>query len=94
MATDFQAILHKNESSLHMKLVGDFDRTSAQEVLEIIKKRSNQVSRVFIHTNCLNQIHPEAQKVFQEDANFMQVQPIPVLFTGEKASQLNPNQNN
>lgn len=94
MATDFQVLVHKNESSLHLKLFGEFDESSAKEVLRIIKEGSNRTPKIFIHTNCLNQIHPEAEKVFKENIDSMQAQSIPLLFTGEKANQLAPNRNN
>lgn len=91
MSTDFQVVVHKEESTLHLKLRGDFDEDSAREVLKAVRKRSHATSRVFIHTNGLRQIHPEAKELFHGNNDFTKMQSIPVIFTGEKAEQLAPN---
>ncbi|MBW1716622.1 MAG: hypothetical protein JRJ77_12495 [Deltaproteobacteria bacterium] len=93
MSEDFQILVHNNEGNLHLKLMGDFDEDSAREVLKAVRDKSHATSRVFIHTNGLHQIYPKAQKVFQENIDSMELQSIPVLFTGEKADQLAPNEN-
>ena len=91
MSDNFQVLVHEEDGSLHLKLVGEFDANSATDVLKIVYNRRPVTSRVFIHTNCLNKIHPEARKVFQENIDSVESQSLPVLFTGEKASQLAPN---
>ncbi|RLC53584.1 MAG: hypothetical protein DRH89_10470 [Candidatus Cloacimonadota bacterium] len=93
MSENFQVFVHENEGSLHLKLMGDLDEISAKDVLTIVNDRRRVASRVFIHTNCLNKIHTEARKVFQDNIDSMELQSLPVLFTGEKASQLAPNRN-
>ncbi|MCF8082310.1 MAG: hypothetical protein K9M96_04390 [Deltaproteobacteria bacterium] len=94
MSENFQVLVHEEDGSLHLKLVGEFDARSATDVLKIVDNRRPVTSRVFIHTNCLKKIHPEAQKVFQESIDSMEAESIPVLFTGEKAGQLAPDRNN
>ncbi|MBW2312012.1 MAG: hypothetical protein JRF35_13235 [Deltaproteobacteria bacterium] len=88
MSKDFQIFVHNNDGNLHLKLMGDLDEDSAREVLKTVRGRSHAASRVFIHTSGLRRIYPEAQKVFHENNDFMELQTIPVMFTGEKAGQL------
>ena len=90
MPENSQFLIHEDEGSIHLKVVGEFDANSAKDVLNVVYKRSPMISRIFIHTNCLNKIHPEARKLFQESMDSMDNQSIPVIFTGAKASQLAP----
>ena len=88
MPENSQLLIHEDEGSIHLKLVGEFDANSAIDVLNLVNKRSPMISRVFIHTNCLNKIHPEARKLLQDSMDSMDNQSIPVFFTGEKAISL------
>ncbi len=91
MAEDFQILVHKDERTLHLKLMGDLDENSARKVLKLIKGKRHSTSRVFVHTNSLHRIHSGARRVFQENSDSMELKSIPVLFTGEKADKLAPN---
>jgi hypothetical protein len=48
MATDFHMFSYKTRDSLHLKLEGDFDGTSAYELLETLKKNGNGFYQIFI----------------------------------------------
>jgi hypothetical protein len=91
MATDFKILVHKNSENLHLKLIGDFDRTSAHEVLNALKKNCGGASRVFIHTSCLNRIHPFPRDVFHNQLNMLKKQSLLVAFTGQNSGKLIPN---
>lgn len=93
MASTFRISVHRNSQTLHLKLLGDFDGSSAHQLLNILKRNSNGVERVFIHTDCLRNIHPFGQDVFQDNFDILKGQTVPFLFTGEHASQLAPEKN-
>jgi len=38
MALNFKIICHKNSENLHLKLMGDFDGSSAYELINTLKK--------------------------------------------------------
>jgi len=40
MATNVKITAHRNDENLHLKLKGDFDGTSAYELLNIVRKRA------------------------------------------------------
>jgi hypothetical protein len=88
MATDFKILIHKNSDNLHLKLIGDFDRTSAHEVLNALKKNCRGASRVFIHTSCLNNIHPFPRDVFHNQLNMLKERSFLVAFTGQNSGKL------
>ena len=90
MATNFRVFVHRNGENLHLKLIGDFDGTSAHELLNVLKRYCNRTSRVFIHTSCLGDIHPFGRDVFHDNLDVLKGQSITLVFTGENASQLTP----
>lgn len=64
MASNFKILVHRNTENLHLTLLGDFDGTSACELLNILKKKCNGADRVFIHTSGLKKIYPFGQSTF------------------------------
>lgn len=90
MPSNFRIFAHKNSDNLHLKLTGDFDGSSALQLINHLKERGRGVSRVFIHTNCLKDIHPFGQQVFQRNLSTLDRQSISYVFTGENAVQLAP----
>ena len=90
MATGFKILIHKNSDNLHLKLMGDFDRASAFEVLNALKKNCRGASRVFIHTSCLNHIHPFPRDVFHNQLNMLKKRSFLVAFTGQNSGKLIP----
>ncbi len=90
MASNFRISVHRNSDTLHLKLMGDFDGSSALELLNVLKKRANGVFRVIIHTNSLKNIFPFGRDTFQQNLRDIKVNPVRIVFTGEKASQIAP----
>jgi anti-anti-sigma regulatory factor len=91
MATNFKIDAHRNDENLHLTLRGDFDGTSAYELLDIVRKRAAHTSRVFIHTSNLRDIHPFGLHVFRSNVNILKGQSVDLVFTGENASQFESN---
>jgi len=91
MATNFKIDAHRNDESLYLKLKGDFDGTSAHELLDVVRKRDVHISRVFIHTSNLRDIHPFGLHVFRSNVNVLKGQSVDLVFTGENASQFESN---
>jgi hypothetical protein len=90
MAINFRIFVHRNGENLHLKLIGDFDGTSAHELLSVLKRYGNRISRVFIHTSCLRDIHRFGRNVFHDNLDALNGQSVTLVFTGENASKLAP----
>ena len=90
MAANFKISVHKNSENLHLKLTGDFDGSSAHELLDVLKNNCTGTSKVFIHTNCLKRIHPFGLEIFHKKLKALNNRSISVLFTGEEALQPAP----
>jgi hypothetical protein len=54
MAASFRIVMHQNSGNLHLRLMGDFDGSSAFELLELLKQKAQTVQKVF--TRILNSL--------------------------------------
>ena len=90
MASNFRISMHRSSDNLHLKLLGDFDGTSAWQLLNVLKKNINGVYRVIIHTNCLKNIYPFGQDIFRQNLPGLKARPVQILFTGENARLIAP----
>ena len=90
MSKNFRISMHRNSAGLHLKLEGDFDGSSACELLNVLRKNPSHPDRVFIHTNCLKNIYPFGRDLFRRNLSEVNGQQTPITFTGEKAGQIAP----
>ena len=88
MADNFRITVHRNSDNLHLKLVGDFDGNSASELMDLMRRSCPGTSRIFIHTSCVNDIHPFARSEFKSHLDLLNSHSISVVFTGENAFKL------
>lgn len=93
MASNFKIFIHRNSENQHLKLIGDFDGSSAWQLLNILKKISNNVQRVIVHTNGLNNIYPFGLDTFHRNLRNLNGCRIRILFTGENADRISPEKN-
>ena len=91
MATNFRIAAHRNSKNLHWKLRGDFDGTSAFELLEAIRSHSHHSSKIFINTDGLKAVEPFGLGVFHSRFDLLKGQNIELVFTGKNAAALAPN---
>jgi hypothetical protein len=92
MAPNFRIVMHQNSEKLHLRLIGDFDGSSAFELLEVLKERAHAVQKVFIHTTSLGEVHPFGQGVFERRAFELRDDLRKIHFTGDKAELVSPDQ--
>jgi len=90
MARNFKIHSHRNGDSIHLNLLGDFDGSSAQQLVELLRNKCRGTSKVFIHTNYLKEIHPFGRNVFLNNVDFLNKECGRLLFTGENAEELDP----
>ena len=69
MASNFQLFHLQNRDNLHLQLYGEFDGTSAYELINALKRQNKDYFSVFIDTNELNKIHPFGIEVFKKNLN-------------------------
>jgi hypothetical protein len=67
MASNFQIYSFKTRDSLHLKLAGDFDGSSAYELINALAEHGQGFYEIFIDTNELKTIYPFGRDVFQKN---------------------------
>lgn len=90
MASNFHVSCDSNDTGTVLKLFGDFDATSAYELIDILKKRSEDSSKVLIQTDGLKNIYPFGLHIFQKSMKIMNGRAGKIVFTGNKAGGLSP----
>lgn len=88
MAANFRILCRKNKGSLHLNLAGDFDGSSAHELINTLEERADDVVRVFIHTNNLKTIHPFGRAVLRNMLPTSDRKACKLVFTGEKGEHI------
>lgn len=67
MAANFRISRRRDRSVLHVRLSGDFDGSSAFELLQNIKNDCKGMTKVIIDTNGLRDIDPFGKYMFQKN---------------------------
>ncbi|MEA1899899.1 MAG: hypothetical protein U9N47_03910 [Thermodesulfobacteriota bacterium] len=81
MASNFRIYVQRNSNDLYIKLEGDFDGTSAHQLLNAMKENQRGVTKIFIDTSLLEYIYPFGRDVFHNNLKAVDVQRISLLFT-------------
>jgi hypothetical protein len=90
MASNFTIVIDKNSDRFGLSLEGDFDATSAYELIYAIKKLPEDTVRISIYTNGLKNIYPFGLDIFHTYLRSLNGQSTKIVFTGNNASQLSP----
>jgi anti-anti-sigma regulatory factor len=93
MAANFKIFSHQNSDNLHLKLMGDFDGSSAYELIHTLEKYHDNTGRVFIHTCALSSVHPFGLNIFQKNNSIKKLSQS-LTFTGEYGATIAPQGSN
>ncbi len=88
MASNFGIAVDKRNDGFGLKLAGDFDATSAWELIYAIKKLPEGTIKISIHTNGLKSISDFGLDVFHRNISPLDGQFRKIVFTGNKVSRL------
>ena len=94
MAQNFKIVVHQNSESLHLRLEGDFDGSSACELLNALEERCRFAQKAFIHTSGLRHVNTFGLSVFHAHLNELKEgwRCRPLHFTGDRAGDLAPDE--
>jgi len=94
MASNFGITVDKNSDGHGLKLAGDFDGTSAYELIYAIKKLPGDTLKIYICTNGLKTINPFGLDIFHKFMRSLNGQSAQIVFTGNHVSKLFPGNSN
>ena len=83
MASNFRIYRHRTGKNLHLKLDGDFDGSSAHELINALTEYRRSFNQIFIDTNDLKTIYPFGRNVFQKNLGRFNKKWNRLIFIGE-----------
>jgi hypothetical protein len=90
MASNFRISLKRNRDNLHIILKGDFDGTSAFELVNTLEDQRGTLKKVFINTARLSKIHPFGQNILSKRLNALRKTIGWLVFTGDYRHAFTP----
>jgi len=87
MSANFKILHHRNSDNLHLKLIGDFDGSSAHELInaiDLLLNGKNAAYAIYIHTCSLSSVHPFALAVMKTSCTLKKLS-SQLTYTGEYA---------
>ncbi len=88
MASNFQIALERSSGDLHVKLSGDFDGSSAFELIHALKDHGKKVRHIVIHTDALRKVHPFGTHTFQKNLYELNGKSRNIRYNGKLASRM------
>ena len=90
MAQNFKISTHRTIDNLYIRLMGDFDGSSAFELLNALRDNLNSAKFILIDTSNLKEVYPFGREVFYY--NFLKIknQRIRFRFVGPNALHMAP----
>jgi hypothetical protein len=88
MASNFTISILRKDKNIHFNLSGDFDGSSASELIHLIRANCKDDSQVYIHTNMLTgKIHPFGQRIFHNNFRVLMKKSSKFTLTGKYADK-------
>jgi len=88
VAPNFRIIASKNGNAFHLELIGDFDGTSAFELINVLKECPADNSKIFIHSGGLENVFPFGKNLFFKMLVPIDGRPSRIVFTEDEALAL------
>ncbi|MEJ2242537.1 MAG: hypothetical protein P8Y18_10420 [Candidatus Bathyarchaeota archaeon] len=87
MSLNFRIYSFNIRDSLHLELAGDFDGSSACEVINKILEHGKSVYEIFIDTHNLKIIYPHGREIFQKELREIKKQFNNITFIGRNGHE-------
>ena len=88
MASNFRILTRRSNGDLHLKLKGDFDGSSAFELIHTLNTYNGKVGKIVVDTSSLARIHPFGMDVFLENCTLIRKSSHTLCFVGKYANTL------
>ncbi len=93
MASNFRLSARHSNRDVEVRLNGDFDGTSACELLNFLRDMCNGAVRVFVDTQGLQEVYPFGVDTFQNNLYLLKGLHLRLSFTGRNAASIAPERN-
>jgi hypothetical protein len=83
MANNFKFLSNRSCNKIHLKLFGDFDGSSAYELLNVLNNCKDDCIQIFIDTNNINSIDPFGKEVFRRNLGVFDIKIDKIIINGK-----------
>ena len=83
MASNFKLISYRKRDCIHFKLNGDFDGSSAFELINALSEERIRIKKIFIDTSNITIIHSFGREVFRRNIKTLKYQFHELVFVGK-----------
>jgi hypothetical protein len=90
MAQNFKISVHRTFDNLYIRLMGDFDGSSAWELINAIRENLNNFKFIKIDTSRLKKVYPFGREVFKSNLFNVTDERIDIQFSGPNAFRIAP----
>ena len=90
MAHNFKINIHRTTDNLYIRLMGDFDGSSAFELFNALKDNLHSTQCILVDTHKLKAVYPFGREVFYYNFSKIKNQRIRIRFVGPDALHLAP----
>lgn len=90
MASNFRITWYEESERLYIKLNGDFDGSSAYELLNTLNAHGHRFCNIHIDTDDLRTIYPFGREVFEKNFRAFKKKWKYIVFAGENGKQIAP----
>ena len=90
MAANFRIERQREKNHLHLNLIGDFDGSSAMELIHVLREQSRTAEKIFVHTCKLSSMAPFGQTLFRVQYRISGKAGKNLVFTGKFSDQIGP----
>jgi hypothetical protein len=94
MAHNFKMSIHRTIDNLYIRLMGDFDGSSAWELINAIRENLNNFKFIQIDTSKLKKVYPFGREVFKSNLLNVTDERIRIQFSGSNALRIAPHYTN
>jgi hypothetical protein len=87
MSQKFELSSHRDKDILHLHLMGEFDGSSACELVNKIRQNGLGASQILVDTSKVQSVHPFGKLVLQNRLSHASRKLIGLTFTGKYRNQ-------
>jgi hypothetical protein len=87
MSLRFELASHRTKDILHLQLMGEFDGSSACELVNKIMEKGSGASQILVDTSKVLNVHPFGKLVLQNKLSQVSRKLIGLTFTGKHRNQ-------
>jgi anti-anti-sigma regulatory factor len=85
MASNFNINIGWNVDRIHLRLYGDFDGSSAHELLDLLGKICQSDNKILIYTQGLNHVNPFGLNIFHKNLRAINDGAKEIVYSGDLA---------